>query len=347
MENQNNESIESTKEAFKFLTKKALKEITPEEFKKNEKGALEQYSILEKAKKNPEKTLTVKEEKLLAKLENYIKNFTVLAYVQKQEYTPLSKTKTPEKEITIDNSKNFDYLKNQIKFLGLGENEAMIKDLEKKLNSGEKDFKMILDYDKTSFKSNKASFVLNFNKSEKSENYFLNNFVARLQNEQKKVDHSHTFGIKENGFTAKQAINLLEGRNVLSTIKNSSTGKEESGFVSLKLKEPKNENGNFKLQVFSKNYGVDTAKIVDASSLKFENDKHREITIKSLEKGNIVAVKMEKDGKITDGNAVLNPQYKTLNLYDTTMQRLNTNKAVIDESLDIESKNKNTMKQSR
>ena len=53
---------------------------------------------------------------------------------------------------------------------------------------------------------------------------------------------------------------------------------------------------------------------------------YRENTIKSLEKGNVVKVKFEMDDKIMEGKAVLNPQYKNLNLYDNEMNRINTNK---------------------
>ena len=41
---------------------------------------------------------------------------------------------------------------------------------------------------------------------------------------------------------------------------------------------------------------------------------------------NVVKVKFEMDDKIVEGKAVLNPQYKNLNLYDSDMNRINTNK---------------------
>lgn len=37
-------------------------------------------------------------------------------------------------------------------------------------------------------------------------------------------------------------------------------------------------------------------------------------------------VKFEMDDKVVEGKAVLNPQYKNLNLYDNDMNRINTNK---------------------
>lgn len=243
-------------------------------------------------------------------------------------------------------NQNLKFLKDQIKYLGFGEDPKLLKELENKILSGEKVFDLKVDYDKASFQ-NKASFQLNFNRSESTGNYFLNSYKAILQNEKRNVNIDHTFAVKTNGFTAKQAVNLLEGRSVLATINNPKTKEEEKAFIKLKLNEPKNENGNFKLQVFNKNYGVDTAKIVENSKLKFDDDKHKDITIKSLERGNIVSVKFEHDKKIIEGNAVLNPQYKTLNLYDQNMKRINTNKPVISEQQDMENNSKQTYKQSR
>jgi hypothetical protein len=43
------------------------------------------------------------------------------------------------------------------------------------------------------------------------------------------------------------------------------------------------------------------------------------------------------DDKVVDGKAVLNPQYKNLNLYDSEMNRINTNKPL--QGLDNEEKN--------
>lgn len=48
----------------------------------------------------------------------------------------------------------------------------------------------------------------------------------------------------------------------------------------------------------------------------------------SLEKGNITNVKFTHEGNEIEGKAVLNPQYKNLNLYDKDMNRLNTNKSL-------------------
>ncbi|WP_068597374.1 hypothetical protein ACF3NR_07995 [Vaginella massiliensis] len=96
----------------------------------------------------------------------------------------------------------------------------------------------------------------------------------------------------------------------------------------MNLKEEKNEFGNYNYQTFYKNYGVDTQKIVENSNLIFDKPEWKDDAIKSLEKGNIVKVKFELDDNVIEGKAFLNPQYKTLNLYDADMNRINTNKPI-------------------
>mgnify|MGYP003602330793 CR=1 FL=1 len=242
--------------------------------------------------------------------------------------------------------KNISFLKDQIKYLGFGEEKDFLKKLEEKIKKKKKSFSISTSSDKTSFQ-NKIDFKLHFNKSEETNNVFFNKFDATLTNEKRNLNLQHTFAVKNNGFTAKQSINLLEGRAVKTELTNPTSQEKETAFVKFKLNEEKNEKGNFKLQVYNKNYGINTANIVDKSNLVFKDEKHKEITIKSLEKGNIVAVKMKDRNKEIEGKAVLNPQYKMLNLYDNNMKRLNTNDAVIEESTNKSEHVKKQQHQSR
>ena len=243
-------------------------------------------------------------------------------------------TKQEEKIKSPIESAQLDYLKNQLKYLGFGESNKLHQDLEKGINSNEKTFKIQTQSDRA-MQGNEVNFTLNFNKSEKG-GVFLNSFNATLKNEIGK-ERTHNFGV--NHFTAKEAVNLLEGRSVKTEFK-----ENEPVFVKLNFAEEKNEYGNFKFQTYNQQaYGVDTAKIVEKSGLIFDKPEHKDNTVKSLEKGNIVKVKFNLDNKITEGNAVLNPQYKTLNLYDKEMNRLNTNKPI--QGLDTQQQEKNNIRQ--
>ncbi|MBV6881488.1 hypothetical protein NG800_016130 [Epilithonimonas ginsengisoli] len=245
----------------------------------------------------------------------------------------------------MENNKTFDqveYLKNQLKYLGFGEAEKLHNDLEKGINSKRQQFEIKTTSDKT-LPENKVDFTLKFNKSEGG-GVFLNSYNANLTSE-KNEEISHNFPIsKENTFTAKEAVNLLEGRTVKIEFNNPKTEQLEPAFVKLNFDEPKTEKGNYNFQNFYKNYGVDAAQIVEKSNLIFDKPEWKENTIKSLEKGNIVKVKFELDDKVIEGKAVLNPQYKNLSLYDQDMNRINTNKPL--EGLEQDNKQeKNNVKE--
>ena len=254
-----------------------------------------------------------------------------------REYSNIINYKQNQKSKIMETQKEFnqeDYLRNQMKYLGFGEGEKLHKDLETGLNSAEQQFEIKTSSDKASA-GNEVDFTLKFNKTE-SGGVFLNSYKAVLNND-KSEEISQNFPVnRENTFTAKEAINLLEGRAVKIEFTNPKTEQLEPAFVKLNFAEPKTEKGNYNFQNFYKNYGVDTNQIVEKSNLIFDKPEYRESTIKSLEKGNVVKVKFEIDDQVVEGKAVLNPQYKNLSIYDQDMNRINTNKPL--EGLDNDNK---------
>ena len=245
----------------------------------------------------------------------------------------------------METQKEFDqveYLKNQLKYLGFGEGEKLHKDLEKGIKSKNQQFEIKTTSDKA-LPENKVDFTLKFNKTD-SGGIFLNSYNAKLTNE-KNEEISHNFPVnRENTFTAKEAINLLEGRSVKIEFHNPKSDQQETAFVQFNFDEPKTEKGNYLFQNFYKNYGVEADKIVEKSNLIFDKPEYKENTIKSLEKGNIVKVKFEQDDKVIEGKAILNPQNRNLKLYDSDMNRINTNKPL--EGLEQDNKHeKNNVKE--
>ena len=237
----------------------------------------------------------------------------------------------------METKKEFDqveYLKNQLKYLGFGEGEKLYKDLEKGINSKNQQFEIKTTSDKV-LSGNKADFTLKFNKTD-SGGVFLNSYHARLMNE-KNEEISHNFPVnRENTFTAKEAINLLEGRSVKIEFHNPKSDQQETAFVQFNFDEPKTEKGNYLFQNFYKNYGVETDKIVEKSNLIFDKPEYKENTIKSLEKGSVVKVKFNMNDQVIEGKAILDPQNRNLKLYDSDMNRINTNKPL--EGIDHEDK---------
>ncbi|HFK5512609.1 TPA: hypothetical protein ACGZ9U_003554 [Elizabethkingia anophelis] len=267
----------------------------------------------------------------------------------------LRKIELKEHNINNQNSKimttqntDFDqvkYLKDQLKYLQFGEGVKLHKDLEAGINSSEKEFQIKTSSDKT-LPGNTVDFTLNYNKSEKG-GIFLNSYLAELKNK-KGEELSHIFNIsKENTFDAKEAINLLEGRSVKIEFINPKIEEKQTAFVKFDFSEPKTEYGTYKFKSFHENYGVNTAEIVDKSGLIFDKPEWRDNTVKSLERGNIVNVKFKHEDKEIEGKAFLNPQYKTLNLYDSNMTRINTNKPLEGMGNDNAHEKNNVREQSR
>ena len=249
---------------------------------------------------------------------------------------------------SMETQKEFDqtqYLKAQLRYLGFGEDEKLHKDLEKGINSKKQQFEIKTTSDKT-LPGNKIDYTLNYNKTEKG-GIFLNSYDANLTNE-KGESVSQNFRVsKDNSYTAKEAINLLEGRSVKIEFDNPKSNEREPAFVKLNFGEEKNQWGNYNFQVFYKKYGVNAADIVEKSNLVFDKPEFKADTIKSLEKGNVVKVKFEIEDKIIEGKAVLNPQNRNLNLYENDMTRINTNEPIKGLEADNNQEKNNVKEQSK
>ncbi|MCU7597580.1 hypothetical protein [Riemerella anatipestifer] len=250
---------------------------------------------------------------------------------------------------TYEQEEVIGYLKNQLMYLGFGKDEKLHKDLEKgvlETQNGEK-FQIATKYDKV-LEGNEAHFLVNFHKSEQG-GVYLNSFKGVLKEGNTGEERIHSFGA--NKFTAKEAINLLEGRAVKTQFTNKLTNEQDDVFVKLKLKEEKNEFGNYQMQMYNKGYGINTEDIVNKSQLVFDGENAEEIkelVIKSLEKGNVVNVKFRNDdNNIQQGKAIFNPQYKTINLYDEQMNRINTNKPIRGLEADRQQEKSNAREYSR
>lgn len=248
------------------------------------------------------------------------------------------------KNVKLTNN-SIDYLKNQLKYLGFGESEKLHNDLIKGIESPQNDFKIQTTSDKV-MKGNTIEFDLNFRKTEQG-GVFFNSYDAKLSTQQGE-ERTHTFKVqKENGVTAKEAINLLEGRAVKLNLGkvDEDTGEivKEAVFVKFKLNE-KTDYGNYKLDGYNADkYGIDVYDIMEKSNLIFNDDLEKEKVKKSLEKGNITSVNILNEKKHQmKAFAVLNPQWKMLNLYDNNMARINSTKPI---QKNTEQNNQNNIKE--
>jgi|GEM_PF-475850 len=223
-------------------------------------------------------------------------------------------------------TEQLQYHKNQLKYLGFGEGEKLHKDLQYGIDSNARTFEINTQSNNTQL-GNIVDFTIQYARLDQGE-IFLNSYDGHLTNE-KGENITQNFKVtKDNHFTAKEAINLLEGRSVKIEYTNPLTDLREQAFVKLNLSEEKNHSGNYNFQTFRESYGINTRQIVENSNIIFDRPELKEKAISSLEKGDIVNVQINVDDRITKIHAVLNPQYKTLNLYDSGMNRINSNKPI-------------------
>lgn len=294
---------------------KALKQNFPEEVVKS----------VEKMVKDNTYTQDKQDNKV------YVTNIAfILDKIEQQQAQNLH----PERELTEKQFTQLNYLKNQVKYLGLGEDPKMHKDLENAILSPEDKTTVRVEYNHPDklMKGNTVTFDLNIAKTEQG-GVFLNSYRANLTTKNGE-ERSQSFKVqKENSITAKEAINLLEGRSV--KIEHDMVDKETGelsrteSFIKLKMKEPKTDYGNYKYEWYNKGYGVDVDNIMQKSNLVFADDIQRERTKKHLEKGNITQATFMHENRQVQGFAVLNPQWKSLNLYDSSMNRLTTQNQLV------------------
>lgn len=222
----------------------------------------------------------------------------------------------------VMNNENLQYLADNIKYMGFGENHKA--DLEKSMAEGKPEFQLV-----HSAEINKKSFVatMNFRKSDSTDMYFFNNYHASLEKSNgEKVEQTFYLN-KGKGVTGKEAYNLLDGRSVLKDL-TTKEGQPYKAWIQLDF-ENKDKNNNNEVKQFHENYGYDLKAAVEKFAVAEMKDPEKEKTLMlSLQKGNVQSVTIEKDGSSHKMFIEADPQYKKVTLYDSNM------KMVAKESLE-------------
>lgn len=221
----------------------------------------------------------------------------------------------------MDN-KNINYVKDVQKFLGFGD-KAIADAFDKAIEQGLPKFTVNVNQKEQTLAGNTAKFELNFNKSTQNDNRYFNNFRTTLfdsKNNVLKTQLFHVNGTK--GITAKESVNLLEGRAVKTVLKYS--GEDSKVFAKLDFGKT-NEYGNYRYKAFNENYGVNTKEIIQnarrETGLEID-DKHIDKLAKSLEKGNLVEAKFLTLGQKITGYVALNPEFKNMDHFDGDLSKI-------------------------
>jgi len=218
----------------------------------------------------------------------------------------------------IMNQKNLEFLENQIKYTGFG--ESLQIELKKKMEKGEKEFTLSHD---ARFDTARLLSELSFKKSDQSDLYFFNSYKAILQKEGAPHALEQIFYIgSENNFTVKEAFNLLEGRSVNKDLV-SRDGEIYNCWVKLDFTDGET-NGNFKMHHYHQNYGYNLEAALEKHAIKeLQTPEAKESLMNSLKKGNVQAVTFIVGGEEKRQFVEANPQFKTIRVYDSSMQRIN------------------------
>lgn len=217
------------------------------------------------------------------------------------------------------NQKNFEYLRDQVKYTGFG--EGLEKELKEKMEKQTPEFTLT---HQGNFGNDMTASVLNFKRSAQSDMYFFNSYKMSLKKEDKPEIMSQTFYInKSNNITMKEAYNLMSGRAVNKDLTNKE-GQIYNAWIQMDFNQT-TPNGNYKLKQYHQNYGFDIENALSAHPIKeFKHNEYKADLVGSLKKGNRQSATFINDGMEQKYHIEANPKFKTINIYDSNMQRLNT-----------------------
>jgi len=220
------------------------------------------------------------------------------------------------------NQKNFEYLRDQIKFTGFG--EGLEDKLKTAIEKGTQEFKL---HHYTRHGNDTVNSELNFSKSKQSDLYFFNSYQVSLQKggASEKMEQ-HFYINKGNSITLKEAYNLMSGRAVNKDLTNKE-GQVFNAWIEMDFKQS-SENGNFKLKHYHENYGFDLeASLAKHPIRELTHEEFKNNLIESLKKGNLQSVTFQKEGTEQKHYIEASPQFKTIHIYDSNMQRLDNRQA--------------------
>ncbi len=226
---------------------------------------------------------------------------------------------TNEQNPTIMNIKNFEYLRDQVKYTGFG--EGLESSLKAAIEKGGPDFKL---QHQTQYGNDRVTAELHFSQSKQSDMYFFNKYDVSMERGSRSENMEQTFYInKGNNITLKEAYNLMDGRSVNKDLTNKQ-GEVYNAWIQMDFKQS-DDNGNFKLKHYHQNYGYNLEAALSKHPIKeLGHEEYKGNLLDSLKKGNRQSATFQVDGTEQKHYIETNPQFKTINIYDNAMQRLDS-----------------------
>ena len=216
------------------------------------------------------------------------------------------------------NQVNYDYLKEQLKNTGFGEDLG--EKLSEKMKGNTPEFQLNI---KRTFGKDDVEATLHFKRGNDSDMYFFNRYDLQLMNKEGGEKAKQMFYINKGGsITLKEGYNLLEGRAVHKTL----TSRENEKYGTWLQLDFKNvaPSGNYEFKKLHDNYGYNLEATLSKYPIKeLSEEKSKIDLIKSLERGNLQSIALKDGEKEEKIFIAANPEYKTLSTFNTSGQRIN------------------------
>lgn len=233
------------------------------------------------------------------------------------------------------NEKNLEYLQSLLKELGFGKklNDVLENAIRKEMPK----FSLGITTmnrpagitDVNAHKSDHLSFTLNFNRSNTSDMYFLNDYNVTMKNRFNNIQTSQTFNLeRDNRITALQAHKLLSGlsfeKEIFLKTSADTTPVQTKTPLWFKLNpEITDAYGNHPLRTFRPEYGYDINAVLTKYPIKGLDTKEKmDAAISTLKNGNYLETEMTIDKKKTPVIIAANPQMKKMDIYDKNMNEI-------------------------
>jgi hypothetical protein len=250
----------------------------------------------------------------------------------------------PFKNSIIMNEQSFDYVKNQLFYLGFGEEVA--KPLREKMEQNLTEFTVPHT---RKFGQDETHSILHFSKGDRKDKdmtFFNRADITLKQPGKEDLTQTFFFG-KEHNYTLQERYNMMDGRAAYreqpkmapveenGEVKMKPTGETYYAWRGLDFKNA-DQYGNFNPKVMFWNHQKEVAKY-SIKGIEENYDKQRLIT--KLEKGNKVDVTLVRDGHETQAKLVANPRMARLDFYDSNGQSLivrKVEKQAVDQTQKVE-----------
>jgi hypothetical protein len=215
---------------------------------------------------------------------------------------------------TIMEDKYFNYLRDDLKYLGFGDNTLLHQQLEDQILKDVEGFELYTDayFDEHT----RLEAKMYFRRSGSKDRYFFNKYDALLIYSEEPIrNRAQTFYVYlGKGITFKESFNLLQGRSVYKNMINLE-GEKYKAWLKLDFGE-KDLHGNYKIKQYGLRYGYELEKVLERYPIKeLQEEKTRAELHRSLQRGNLQPVTFAKSTKSEKMYIEANPVFKTINIY--------------------------------